>query len=183
MTTHFWQTPNRKWFSLTKTCSKCKEEKSNIEFHNDRSKSDGFYSSCRQCTSKAAKIYRTAPHYKEEHNKRNRKYYKGTRSKQYRKDPVHYLFMVAKQRAKKNGLEFSITENDIKVYKICPILGTQLDVLTNKVNTSMSLDRIDNTKGYIPGNVAIISRRANLMKRDCSIEQLQKIISYMRGDV
>ena len=166
-----------------KKCSKCNGWMHTDQFHRDKSKADGLYSSCRRCASIVSKIYRTTPYYKEKHNKRNRKYYKGTRSEQYRKDPIHYLYNVAKHRAKKNGLEFSITKDDIKVYKICPILGTQLDVLTNKVNTSMSLDRIDNTKGYIPGNVAIISRRANLMKRDCSIEQLQKIISYMRGEV
>ena len=42
-----------------------------------------------------------------------------------------------------------------------------------------SIDRIDNTKGYVKGNVCIISNRANAIKRDGSAEEHLKIYEYM----
>lgn len=38
--------------------------------------------------------------------------------------------------------------------------------------TNASLDRIDNTQGYIPGNVEVVSYLANMMKSSASREQL-----------
>ena len=96
-----------------KKCSKCFGWMDQSQFHRDRSKSDGLFSSCRKCVAIYSKKYRSTPHYREEHNKRNQVYYKGTRSEQYRKDPVKYLYNVAKKRAKKLGLEFTITKDDI----------------------------------------------------------------------
>lgn len=117
-----------------------------------------------------------------DHNRRNRKYYSSTRAYQYKKNPILYLYRVAKKRASKFNVPFSIAVEDIPVNTHCPIFGTELSVLTNSMNTGMSLDRIDNDKGYIPGNVAIISRKANRLKADGSVEQFEKIIQYMKDN-
>ncbi len=42
-----------------------------------------------------------------------------------------------------------------------------------------SLDRIDPTNGYVPGNVEIICWRCNALKRDATLKELQNIVSYM----
>lgn len=89
----------------------------------------------------------------------------------------------AKCRAKRKGLEFSITEEDIDIPMICPVLGIPLK--KNKTsgfhNNSPSLDRIDNNRGYVPGNVRVISNRANMLKCDATIEELEKVLEDMRA--
>ena len=44
-----------------------------------------------------------------------------------------------------------------------------------------TIDRIDNNKGYIPGNVAVISWRANALKKDASTEEVEKLLVWMRS--
>ena len=58
---------------------------------------------------------------------------------------------------------------------MCSILEVNLVIGTKgNYEFSPSLDRIDNTKGYIKGNVQVISKKANSMKNSASIEELKK---------
>lgn len=92
----------------------------------------------------------------------------------HKKHIVHYLWFRAKQRAKKYNLEFNITEDDIIIPSICPILEVPI-ILGNKGDYEYmaSLDRIDNSKGYIKGNVMVISKKANSMKNSASLQELK----------
>ena len=86
-----------------------------------------------------------------------------------------YMWLKAKQRAKKYGLDFNIDVSDIQIPKICPILEVPLEFgVERDYEYSPSLDRIDTTKGYIKGNVAVISKKANSMKNNATEEELQK---------
>lgn len=84
------------------------------------------------------------------------------------------LFHAAKQNAKRTGIDFTITVDDIIIPERCPFLGFQLTNVyrAGRVQTNASLDRIDSTKGYIPGNVQVISDLANRMKQDATPQQL-----------
>lgn len=109
----------------------------------------------------------------------NKKWFQENRHKikEYVENNVpSYLHRVAKSRAKKRGIEFTITKEDITVPEFCPILGIKLEVNSNLGKggkpSSYSLDRIDNTKGYIPGNVQVISHQANSMKSTATPQEL-----------
>ena len=78
-----------------------------------------------------------------------------------------YLTRSSRNSAKQRGLEHTITKDDVVIPTHCPLLGVEL------VYGNTSLDRIDNTKGYIPGNVEVLSSQANYMKRNATINELK----------
>jgi hypothetical protein len=91
-----------------------------------------------------------------------------------------YIVRNSKFCAKRRGIEFNITYKDFELPKYCPILGLKLEYgAGNDGNAPQhaTLDRIDNTKGYLPGNIMIISRLANAMKNEASFENLQQFIN------
>ena len=89
--------------------------------------------------------------------------------------PEWKMHQRAKQRAKNNGREFTIEVEDVSIPEHCPILGIKIGVNSGRsgaYDSSPSLDRMDNDKGYIPGNVWVISQKANAMKGSASREEL-----------
>lgn len=99
---------------------------------------------------------------------------------------IKHTLGQAKRRATKDGRQFDITIEDLlPLPTVCPVLGIELNYAGTKVrgfvDTSPSIDRIDSSKGYIKGNVQIISWRANRVKSDASVEELEAVIKYMKG--
>jgi hypothetical protein len=74
----------------------------------------------------------------------------------------------AKLRAKNKGLPFDITVEYIEniLPDNCPVFNTPFIYRGNGVagEKSPSLDRIDPVKGYVEGNVVVISSKANNIK-------------------
>ena len=100
----------------------------------------------------------------------------------WQRNPKKYLLASAKSRAKRRGLEFNLTENDITIPENCPILGIKLNpVHYSKQDKEFSpcLDRVDNTKGYIKGNVAVISFKANRLKSELDKDILERLLKYV----
>lgn len=88
----------------------------------------------------------------------------------------------AKQRAKKSGREFTLRVSDIAIPEFCPVLGCKLEMHKGSSGgkwNSPALDRIDNSKGYTPDNIQIISHRANVMKADASKEELINFANWI----
>ena len=86
-----------------------------------------------------------------------------------------------KARASKKRLDFNIEIMDIIIPKFCPVLNIELkiNIGSGGAQNSPSLDRIDNSKGYIKGNVQVISKRANLIKSDASIEEIRNVLNWL----
>jgi hypothetical protein len=101
-----------------------------------------------------------------------------------KRHPLRHMFQKAKACAKPRGLEFTITMEGIKWVTHCPIFGIELcydrDKKTPQRGDYPTLDRWDNDKGYVPGNVFVISWLANRMKWHATIEQIEAILRYMK---
>lgn len=98
------------------------------------------------------------------------------------KSKENQLFYAAKHRAKRNGLEFNIEITDIIIPDYCPVFPEMELDKNNRSNSkpnSPSLDRHDNTLGYVKGNIYVISHRANSLKSSGNIEEFRKILKYM----
>lgn len=95
----------------------------------------------------------------------------------------HTVLAQAKSRAKRLSLEFDLDVNDIVVPKICPVLN--IPIKKNSVSgwhdDSPSLDRIDNNKGYVKDNIRVISNRANRLKCDATLKELELILIDARN--
>lgn len=109
------------------------------------------------------------PDYHKEYAEKN---LKGTFEKKIRS-----LIYGARKRAKKGGVRFSITKADLEKTEVCPLLEEPLDFSASKkaAPNSPTIDRIDPRFGYVPGNVQVISHRANRIKNDATFEEFEKI--------
>lgn len=137
--------------------------------------------SCDECLA-AARRARNAGSYK----KYKESGATSARTKKWRREnPELYLLKSAKDRAAARGHEFSITIDDIKIPSHCPVFGTPLIAFGGRGanGASPSIDRIDNSKGYVRGNVAIISSGANALKRNATISQIELLLKYMKEGV
>lgn len=90
-------------------------------------------------------------------------------------------FSRKKQNCRWNKIPFNLTYEDIEWNEVCPVFGTEIDWLATKMNeNSPSMDRMDSSLGYIPGNVCIISWRANRIKNDGNRQEHLQIARYIR---
>jgi hypothetical protein len=94
------------------------------------------------------------------------------------------LWVEAKRRAKSKDMEFSISFEDIIIPELCPLLGIPLRSGRGKgigpTDNAPSLDRINQSRGYVKGNVWVISNRANRLKSDASLEELELLARNLR---
>lgn len=187
-----------------KICVICKEEKENTQFYKDKSKLDGFRNRCKSCDSVIHKEYRK--NNKEVMYKSKRKWYDNNRERAkesyklwYAKnkdilnakkrnnrndDPIKYIVQNIKSRSKTLNIPFNITEEYVKKLwtGVCPIFNINIELNREKGKEySAELDRFNPNKGYVKGNVEWISRRANRIKSNSSLKELEKIVNWMKG--
>jgi hypothetical protein len=89
--------------------------------------------------------------------------------------PSHKIWERSRKRAKENGVTFALTIDDIPpVPQRCPVLGIPIIANTKAgpLDSSPSIDRLVASKGYVPGNVRIISNRANRLRSDATAAEL-----------
>ena len=102
--------------------------------------------------------------------------------KYYQRHPNYLLHRNAHRRSVERNIYFDLQKSDIVIPTTCPILGIPLFPSVGKRGggpSSPTLDRIDPKKGYIAENIQVISKRANTLKSDASIEEMKKICAWV----
>lgn len=99
---------------------------------------------------------------------------------------VRLALSQARRRAKLAGMACTISASDIVLPDTCPVLGLVLDYRRQQgkrraASNSPSLDRVDNTKGYVVGNVRVLSCRANAIKSDLGANEIRALLAYVEG--
>lgn len=85
----------------------------------------------------------------------------------------------ARVRSKRKGIECSISLEDINIPTHCPVFGFELyRGGIKRTDQSPTLDRIDNAKGYIRGNIIVVSWLANRIKNDVTSAQLRIVADF-----
>jgi len=155
-----------------KLCRKCRQEKKLTDFYKTNNTTDGRQYVCIVCMRSD-----------------NEKAFEAKRERAAKLDAIdgglaRYLINMARKRAKEKGLEITIQPKDLDIPRVCPILLVPMERHTGKVsNNNYSLDRLDSTKGYVPGNVRVISWRANYVKNNLSLEEAERLVAYMKGEL
>lgn len=159
-----------------KVCSLCKEWKLFYMFGARRESIDKHKSWCKECTARGRETqarYRNTPKGKE------------TRALWLAKNWARRRVIVAKNRARYLKIPFNLTTEYIKSITpsdmICPALGIQMKIgedYKNSMIRAPSLDRLIPELGYVKGNIAVVSTRANILKRDATPEELMKVAKF-----
>lgn len=97
----------------------------------------------------------------------------------YQKNPEKRILDGVRSRANIKGIEFNLEISDIIIPEKCPVLGIPLIPFSSSSN-SPTIDRFYPEKGYVKGNIFIISRKANTMKLNASIEEVEMLLNWMR---
>jgi len=156
--------------SDSKVCWKCSVEQPISMFARNKSKSSGRSAECKSCV----KIYN------KKHVAENYEHYQAERKRKRHANLAWYLFLECRTRAKRNGLEFDLSPADIVIPERCPVFGFVMKPAEGtQRDFSPSVDRIDTSRGYVRGNVQVISNKANRMKTNASGPELLQFARWI----
>jgi hypothetical protein len=150
-----------------KICTKCKVEKSIDEFFFTGSKKQTVRAWCKACVANSI-----VGHYRRE------------RDADPKRGWARASHKSSAQRARDKSYEHELTIDNIyeRCPDNCPVFGFPLNYSNTTLRfDSPTLDRIDNSKGYTVDNIQVISRRANSMKGDGTIEDVEKLLKFMKS--
>jgi hypothetical protein len=145
-------------------CNSCNEpfELTHENFNLDCTTSTGFKNRCRKCLKKSRLRF----------------------TRMIDSDSLeHYLKEIingAKGRSRNKKIEFNLSLPIVKdLYNkqkgLCAITGMQMThtILKGRINTNISIDRINPSKGYIIDNIQLVCIVINIMKSTLTIDELK----------
>jgi hypothetical protein len=144
------------WPEGTKRCRDCKILKPLGSFHKMKQCTFGVSNVCKVCRQ-----IQTQKHWV---------------NKPYKKK----MYDRAKTRSTALGREFTITMDDFDIPEECPVFKRPFEYTPGSPWVP-SIDRIDSSKGYVPGNVTVMSWRANALKNDITMYEAIMLAEYMKA--
>ena len=175
-----------------KVCTNCGINKDKEEYR-IRKDSNKPSSMCKICESERASRYNKA-HYNKETERVKKVKARAKRPEHHRKlreeahrrakerNPCYQMLSGARSRAKKKGIPFNISNRDIQLPDVCPVLKIPLLPSTGSLtDNSPTLDRRMPSLGYVKGNVSIISNLANRIKTNATSEQIAAVLEYVKS--
>jgi len=92
------------------------------------------------------------------------------------------LYNHLKSSAKKRNIIFDLEMSDLNNLSFpitCPVLDIPIFFNSGKAqDNSISIDRIDSKRGYIKDNIVVVSNRANTLKRDATLDEMQRLVEF-----
>ena len=146
----------------TKRCSMCKVRKPLLEFTKSKCRGDGLSCYCQKCSR--------------------------VKKNQSKSNNVHTYLVDIIRNAKSSGIKRGISEFSIDVeylvelYEkqkgLCSISGIKMTHISGmgKVATNISVDKIDNSKGYVKGNIQLLCLASNMLKLNMSAKELDAFL-------
>lgn len=180
-------------------CNKCNLESENLSlFCKDKTRKSGYKNWCKGCIRLKGRDYRRSNpdkmkiQYKERYEREKNKY--STLNRRL-KDPIKYRAWEIRHsvvnRNRLYGIEYDNNFFDTKKIEailrkldFCPCCGCRFDFLSDNGFKNMktpSIDRLDSKKGYIKSNMVFICCKCNLMKNESTIEDLERLTSWLRS--
>lgn len=99
-------------------------------------------------------------------------------------NPIVYMLSSARKRSKALRVPFNLEREDITILTHCPVLGIPLFNGGRKhQDNAPSLDRVRPHLGYVRGNIAVISFRANSIKRNASLEEIRAVADWLEQQI
>jgi hypothetical protein len=150
-----------------KQCSVCKQKKPHSEFYSCPQNKDGFRYECKICGNKKNLL-------------------QIEQKMTTKKGHLSAIVDKRKREAKKRGIPFSVTLDYLEsiATDTCPVFGIKLSWGVRKgasSSNSPSLDKIKPELGYVEGNVAWISYKANTMKSDATLHEVESLVNWMKS--
>lgn len=184
----------------TRVCTKCSAAKRLTEFYFYKATGKP-HAACKKCSNQLNKAWRDAnpeiqraskKAWRRKHPERyrvlkkqwrlaNKDKVRRTNLNLHKRCPEKKMFKSAQKRAARYGIPFDLAPSDIVVPEFCPVLGIRLAVLGGQpTDASPSLDRVVPDRGYVRGNVAVISFRANAIKTNATLDELERVTAWVR---
>lgn len=155
-------------------------------FENDLRKvhTNGQVCSIEDCQNLAKSKGMCDVHRTEDYRNKNRELLRNKQRKFREIEPYpHKIIRHVKSRCKILNIPFNLTVDDIVMPEFCEITGNKLDYKNFKNSNFATLDRLIPEKGYVKGNVKIISKKMNILKSNGSIKDFQSIIDYIKRHI
>lgn len=157
-----------------KICKTCKKEKHSLNFDKHPNAKDGLRNICKACTAIRSLKNRNAflPYVRE--------IWRGVK-KTVKKRP-HIEVNITEREF------YQLLEDQMDMFGLfCPITGKKFthvvglgQKMTEENENNISIDRIDNLKGYTPDNIVFVTKKLNVDKRALTIDQMIAIINLYK---